>query len=55
MFSGIRKGIFTPMPSIGKVSLAYSGNPYSLFIIQSLLSIMLSSLWKMEFIQLMLE
>jgi hypothetical protein len=55
MSFGIRKGIFIPMPFIGKVSVVYFGNPYSLFIIRSLLSMMLLSLWRMEFIELMSE
>jgi hypothetical protein len=55
MFSGIRKGIFILMPFIGKVSLVYFGNPYSLSTIRNLPNMMLLSFWRMEFTELMSE
>jgi hypothetical protein len=37
------------MPFIGRVSLIYFGNPYSLSTIQNLPNMMLLSIWKKEF------
>jgi hypothetical protein len=52
MSFGIRKGIFIPMPFIGKVSLIYFGNPYSPSTIRNLPNMMLLSIWKKEFTEL---
>jgi hypothetical protein len=53
MSSGIRKGIFTPMPFIGRVFPFYFGSLYRPSIIQNLPSMMLSNIWKKEFKELM--
>jgi hypothetical protein len=52
MSFGIRKGIFIPMPFIGRVSLVYFGNPYSLSTIWNLPNMMLLSIWRKEFTEL---